>query len=173
MQELLEDINALRRGIEALDKRSREQGQPVSQAELAEALARVRAETRVTIDYKAVAEAIQPHLTTPAKLETALTTGTAQLQAVVAQIPREIPVLGKVWGFTSEWLARGVTVFVAALFCLAAYQWKERGEAETRAVGLEQQQAQQQAKLNWLNKGYSDLKRDNPKMAQKYFPPGK
>ena len=173
MQELLEDINALRRGIEALDKRSREQGQPVSRAELDEVLARVKAETSFTINYQRVAEAIQPHLATPAKLETTLTTGTAQLQAVIAQIPREVPVVGEVWGFTSMRLAFGVLVFVLGLVYLSAYQWKERGIAEARAVAMEQQQAQQKASLDWLSQGYLDLKRDNAKAAQKYFPPGK
>ncbi|SDZ02177.1 hypothetical protein [Hymenobacter psychrophilus] len=170
MQELLEDINALRRGIEALDKRSREQGQPVNRAELDEVLARVKQETRFTIDYQGIAEAIQPHLTTPAKLEKTLTTGTAQLQAVMAQIPRSVPVVGEVWGFTSVRLALGMLVFVLGLICLTTYQWKERGLAEARAAGIEQQQAQQKANLNWLSKGYLDLKRDNPKAAQKYFP---
>ena len=170
MQELLEDINALRRGIEALNKRSLEQGKPVNRAELDEVLARVRAETSFTINYKGIAEAIQPHLATPAKLETTLTAGTAQLQAVIAQIPREVPVVGEVWGFTSMRLALGVVVFVLALFCLTAYQWKERGLAEAQVAAVAQQQAQQQANLNWLSKGYLDLKRDNPKAAQKYFP---
>ncbi|WP_152981727.1 hypothetical protein [Hymenobacter sp. AT01-02] len=54
MQELLQDINALRRGIEALNKRSLEQGKPVSRAELDEVLAKVKQEVRFTINYQAL-----------------------------------------------------------------------------------------------------------------------
>ncbi|MCR5890693.1 hypothetical protein LRS06_23480 [Hymenobacter sp. J193] len=95
MQELLQDINALRRGIEALNKRSLEQGKPVSRAELDEVLAKVKQEVRFTINYQGVAEAIQPHLATPAKVENTLTMGTAQLQQVIDRIPRSVPVVGK------------------------------------------------------------------------------
>jgi hypothetical protein len=172
MQELLQDINALRRGIEALHKRSLEQGQPVSRAELDEVLAKVKQEVRFTIDYKGVAEAIQPHLATPAKVETTLTTGTAQLQQVIAQIPRSVPVVGQVWGFTNGRLAMGVITLVLSLICLSFYSWQEKGIAEAQAAMLQQQQAQQKATLEWLSKGYVDLKRDNPKAVQKYFPPG-
>ncbi|SMC00604.1 hypothetical protein SAMN00120144_4347 [Hymenobacter roseosalivarius DSM 11622] len=170
MQELLQDINALRRGIEALNKRSLEQGKPVSRAELDEVLAKVKQEVRFTIDYKGVAEAIQPHLATPAKVETTLTTGTAQLQQVIAQIPRSVPVVGEVWGFTSVRLALGVIVLLMGLICLSTYLWKERGVAEAQVATLQQQQAQQKASLDWLSKGYFDLKRDNPKAVKKYFP---
>ena len=170
MQELLQDINALRRGIEALNKRSLEQGKPVSRAELDEVLAKVKQEVRFTIDYKGVAEAIQPHLATPAKVETTLTTGTAQLRQVIAQIPRSVPVVGQVWGFTNGWLAMGVLTLLLGLVCLSAYLWKEKGIAEAQGVTLQQQQARQKASLDWLSKGYFDLKRDNPKAVQKYFP---
>lgn len=170
MQELLQDINALRRGIEALNKRSLEQGKPVSRAELDEVLAKVKQEVRFTIDYKGVAEAIQPHLATPAKVETTLTTGTAQLQQVIAQIPRSVPVVGQVWGFTNGRLAMGVLTLLLGLVCLSTYLWKEKGIAEAQVVTLQQQQARQKARLDWLSKGYFDLKRDNPKAGQKYFP---
>jgi hypothetical protein len=173
MQELLQDINALRRGIEALNKRSLEQGQPVSRAELDEVLAKVKQEARFVIDYKGIAEAIQPHLATPAKVETTLTTGTAQLQQVIAQIPRSVPVVGEVWGFTSMRLAFATLVFVLGLICLSTYLWKEKGVAEAQAATLQQQRAEGQANLDWLSKGYLDLKRDNPKAASKYFPPGR
>ncbi len=169
MEELLQDINALRRGIEALNKRSLEQGKPVSRAELDEVLARVKQEVRFTIDYKGIAEAIQPHLATPAKVETTLTTGTAQLQQVIAQIPRSVPVVGQVWGFTNGRLAMGVLTLLLGLVCLSTYLWKEKGIAEAQVVTL-QQQARQKASLDWLSKGYFDLKRDNPKAVQKYFP---
>jgi hypothetical protein len=170
MQELLEDINALRRGIEALNKRSLEQGQPVNRAELDEVLAKVKQETRFTIDYKGIAEAIQPHLATPAKLETTLTTGTAQLQAVIAQIPRNVPVVGEVWGFTSVRLALGVITLLLALVSLSTYLWNQKAAAEAQVVLLQQEQAKKKGALDWLTKGYWDLKRDNPKAVQKYFP---
>lgn len=170
MQELLQDINALRRGIEALNKRSLEQGQPVNRAELDELLAKVKQETRFVIDYKGIAEAIQPHLATPAKVETTLTTGTAQLQQVIDRIPRSVPVEGEVWGFTSMRLALGVIALLLGLICLSTYLWKERGVAEAQAAMFQQQQAQQKANLDWLSKGYLDLKRDNPKAVKKYFP---
>lgn len=165
MQELLQDINALRRGIEALNKRSVEQGKPVSRAELDELLARVKQEVRFTIDYKGVAEAIQPHLATPAKVEATLTTGTAQLQQVIERIPRSVPIVGHVWGFTSGRLAMGVVTLLLALVCLSAYLWKGKGIAEAQVVTLQQQQARQKATLEWLSKGYLDLKRDNPKVG--------
>jgi uncharacterized membrane protein (Fun14 family) len=170
MQELLQDINALRRGIEALHKRSLEQGKPVSRAELDEVLARVKQEVRFTIDYKGVAEAIQPHLATPAKVETTLTTGTAQLQQVIAQIPRSVPVVGQVWGFTNARLALGVITLLLGLICLSTYLWQQKGIAEAQVGLIQQQQAQQKATLDWLTKGYWDLKRDNPKAVKKYFP---
>jgi len=170
MQELLQDINALRRGIEALNKRSLEQGKPVSRAELEELLARVKEEVSFTINYKGVAEAIQPHLATPAKLETALTTGTAQLQQVINQIPRSVPVEGEVWGFTNWRLALGVITLVLSLVCLSFYAWKQKDIAEAQVVLIQQQQAEQKTTLDWLTKGYWALKRDNPKAVKKYFP---
>ena len=35
---------------------------------------------------------------------------------------------------------------------------------------LQQEQAQKKRALEWLTKGYWDLKRDNPKVVKKYFP---
>ena len=170
MQELLDDIKALRRGIEALNKRGLEQGQPVSRAELDEVLATVKQEVRFVINYQGVAEAIQPHLATPEKVENSLTTGTAQLQQVIAQIPRSVPVVGEYWGFTSGRLGLGVVVAFLSLICLSFYLWNQKGEAQAQVVVLQQQQAQQKANLEWLSKGYLDLKRDNPKVVKKYFP---
>jgi hypothetical protein len=170
MQELLQDINALRRGIEALHKRSLEQGQPVSRAELDEVLAKVKQEVRFTIDYKGVAEAIQPHLATPAKVENALAAGTAQLEQVIAQIPRSVPVVGEVWGFTNGRLALGMITLVLSLICLSFYSWQQKGIAQAQVGLIQEQQAQQKVTLDWLSQGYIDLKRDNPKVAKKYFP---
>jgi hypothetical protein len=170
MQELLQDINALRRGIEALNQRSLEQGKPVSRAELDEVLAQVKQSVRFSIDYKKVAEGIQPHLVTPAKVETTLATGTAQLQQVIDRIPRSVPVEGEVWGFTSVRLAMGMITLVLGLICLSFYAWQQKAIAEAQVGLIQQQQAQQQVTLDWLTKGYGDLKRDNPKAANKYFP---
>lgn len=170
MQELLEDINALRRGIETLNKRSLEQGRPVSRAELDEVLATVKQEVRFTINYQGVAEAIQPHLATPAKVEKTLTTGTAQLQQVIDRIPRSVPVVGEVWGFTHVRLGVGVVALLLMLTSLSTYLWKEKAAAEAQVAQLQQEQAQKKWALEWLTKGYWDLKRDNPKVVKKYFP---
>lgn len=170
MQELLQDINALRRGIEALNKRSLEQGKPVSRAELDEVMAKVKQEVRFTIDYKGVAESIQPHLATPAKVETTLSTGTVQLQQVIDRIPRSVPVVGEVWGFTSGRLALATLALVLGLICLSFYLWNQKAAAEAQVVVVQQEQAQKKRVLDWLTKGYWDLKRDNPKVVKKYFP---
>ena len=124
MQELFEDINALRRGIEALSKRTQEQGKPVSRAELDEALAQVQAAVQAqakptySINYEGVAQKIQGHLATPAALGAALSTGTAQLQAVVDRIPRAVAVEGEVLGFTNWKVAALVAVVPLVLVLL-------------------------------------------------------
>jgi hypothetical protein len=76
LQELLDDIKALRRGIEALNKRSLEQGQPISRAEVNEVLAIVKKGTTVSVDYEALAQNLQSHLATPDTIAAAVTTGT-------------------------------------------------------------------------------------------------
>jgi len=170
MQELLDDIKALRRGIEALNKRSLEQGQPISRAEVDEVLAKVEKGTRFTIDYKGIAAQIQPHLATPDTIAAAVATGSQQLAQVIDQIPRSVPLKDKVWGFTSVYALMGVSFILLAFFALSGYAWKEKGTAEAKTELLQQQLAQKQATLNWLTKGYVDLKQANPKAAQKYFP---
>jgi hypothetical protein len=170
MQELLDDIKALRRGIEALNKRSLEQGQPISRAEVNEVLAKVEKGTRFTIDYKGIAAQIQPHLATPDTIAAAVATGSQQLAQVIDQIPRSVPLKDKVWGFTSVYALFGVSLILLAFFALSGYAWKEKGAAEAKTELLQQQLTQKQATLNWLSKGYVDLKRDNSKTAQKYFP---
>ena len=123
MQELLEDINALRRGIEALNKRSLEQGKPVNRAELDEALASVQAAVKaqpqpsITLDVERFAQRIQGHLATPAVIGAALNTGTEQLKAVVDHIPRSVAVEGEVMGFTN-WKAAGLVAVVPVLLLL-------------------------------------------------------
>lgn len=123
MQELFEDVNALRRGIEALHKRAQEQGKPVSRAELDEALAKVQATVQAqakptyTINYEGVAQKIQGHLATPAAIGAALATGTTQLQAVVDRIPRTVAVEGEVLGFTN-WKAAALVALVPVLLLL-------------------------------------------------------
>jgi len=170
MQELLDDIKALRRGIEALNKRSLEQGQPISRAEVNEVLAKVEKGTTFSIDYKGVAANIQPHLATPDTIAAAVTKGSQQLAQVIDQIPRSVPLKDKVWGFTSIPVALSMMAIVLVFFTFSAYSWKEKGAAEARAELLQQQQAERKATYDWLSKGYVDLKRDNPKAAQKYFP---
>jgi hypothetical protein len=120
MQELLDDIKALRRGIEALNKRSLEQGQPISRAEVDEVLAKVEKGTRFTIDHKGIAAQIQPHLATPDTIAAAVATGTQQLTQIIGQIPRTIPVVGDVVGFTS-WRAALLCLFTPLLLVLAAF----------------------------------------------------
>ena len=142
----------------------------MSRAELDEVLARVREETRFILDYQGIAKSIQPHLTTPEKVEITLTTGTAQLQQVIAQIPRSVPVVGEVWGFTSGRLGLGVIALLLALVSLSTYLWQQKAAAEAQVVVLQQEQAKKKTALDWLTKGYWDLKRDNPKVVKKYFP---
>lgn len=170
MQELLDDIKALRRGIEALNKRSLEQGQPISRAEVNEVLAKVEKGTKFELDFKGIANQIQPHLATPDTIAAAVATGSQQLAQVIDQIPRSVPLKDKVWGFTSVYALFGVSLILLAFFALSGYAWKEKGAAEAKTELLQQQLAQKQATLNWLTKGYVDLKQANPKAAQKYFP---
>jgi len=170
MQELLDDIKALRRGIEALNARSLAQGQPISRAEVDEVLAKVKEGTTFRIDYKGVASQIQPHLATPDTIAAAVATGSQQLAQVIDQIPRSVPLKDKVWGFTSIYAFMGVSLILLAFFALSGYAWKEKGAAEAKTELLQQQLTQKQATLNWLTKGYVDLKQANPKAAQKYFP---
>jgi hypothetical protein len=170
MQELLDDIKALRRGIETLNKRSLEQGQPISRAEVDEVLAKVERGTMFTIDYKGIAKNIQPHLATPSTIEAAVTKGSQQLAEVIDKIPRSVPLQDKVWGFTSIPVALSMMVIVLGFFTFSAYSWKEKGAAEAKAELLQQQQAERKATYDWLSNGYLNLKRDNLKAAQKYFP---
>jgi len=170
MQELLDDIKALRRGIEALNTRSLEQGKPISRAEVDEVLAIVKQGTTFSVDYKGVAANIQPHLATPDTIAAAVTKGSQQLAQVIDQIPRSVPIKDKVWGFTSIPVALSMMGIVLVFFTFSAYSWKEKGAAEAKAELLEQQQAERKATYDWLSKGYVDLKDDNPKAARKYFP---
>jgi hypothetical protein len=170
MQELLDDIKALRRGIEALNARSLEQGKPISRAEVDEVLAKVKQGTTVSVDYKGVAANLQPHLATPDTIAAAVTTGTQQLKQVIDQIPRSVPLADKVWGFTSLYTWLVMMLIWVGFMAFTIYSWKEMGAAEEKAALLQQQLTQKQATMKWLNDGYVDLKQDNPKAAQKYFP---
>lgn len=170
MQELLDDIKALRRGIEALNARSLEQGKPISRAEVDEVLAIVKKGTTVSVDYKGLAQNLQPHLATPDTIAAAVTTGSQQLKQVIDQIPRSVPLTDKVLGFTSLAAFMVVSFMLLIFFAWGGYAWKEKGAAEERAAQLQQQLTQKQATMKWLNDGYVDLKQDNPKAAQKYFP---
>ena len=170
MQELLDDIKALRRGIEALNARSLEQGKPISRAEVDEVLAKVKQGTTISVDYKGVAANLQPHLATPDTIAAAVTTGTQQLKQVIDQIPRSVPLSDKVWGFTSLYTWLVMMLLWVGFMAFTIYSWKEMGAAEEKAELLQQQLTQKQVTMKWLNDGYVDLKQDNPKAAQKYFP---
>lgn len=170
MQELLDDIKALRRGIEALNARSLEQGKPISRAEVDEVLAKVKQGTTVSVDYKGLAQNLQPHLATPDTIAAAVTTGSQQLKQVIEQIPRSVPLADKVWGFTSLYTWLVMMLLWMGFMAFTIYSWKEMGAAEEKAELLQQQLTQKQATMKWLNDGYVDLKQDNPKAAQKYFP---
>ena len=63
-----------------------------------------------------------------------------------------------------------VSFILLGFFAWSGYAWKEKGAAEAKTELLQQQLAQKQATMKWLNDGYVDLKQDNPKAAQKYFP---
>jgi hypothetical protein len=170
MQELLDDIKALRRGIEALNARSLEQGQPISRAEVNEVLAIVKKGTTVSVDYKALAQNLQPHLATPDTISAAVATGSQQLKQVIDQIPRSVPLADKVWGFTSLYTWLAMMLLWLGFMAFTIYSWKQMGAAEEKTAQLQQQLTQKQAMMKWLNDGYVDLKQDNPKAAQKYFP---
>jgi len=169
MQELLDDIKALRRGIEALNARSLEQGKPISRAEVDEVLAIVKKGTTVSVDYKGLAQNLQPHLATPDTITAAVTTSSQQLTQVIDRIPRSVPLADKVWGFTSLSAFMVVSFILLGFFAWSGYAWKEKGAAEAKMELLQQQLAQKQATMKWLNDGYVDLKQDNPKAARKYF----
>ena len=70
-----------------------------------------------SINYEGVAQKIQGHLATPAAIGAALSTGTAQLQAVVDRIPRAVPVEGEVLGFTN-WKAAALVAVVPVVLVL-------------------------------------------------------
>jgi len=176
MQELFEDINAIRRGLEALNKRLQEQGQPVSQAQVAQLLQEASKAPTFTIDYKGVAARIQPHLTTPEQVENTLTTGTKQLEQVVNRIPKEVPVVGQVWGFTDWRLLLGVVVLVLGLMVATVYAWQAKGERDklaqqvtTIAVAYRDSLRQERSQHDWLITGYLRLNKANPALTRKTF----
>lgn len=181
MQELFEDINAIRKGIEALSKRVQEQGQPVSQAQVAQLLQEARQGTRFTINYEGLAQQLQPHLTTPEKVKTTLATGAKQLEQVVNRIPKSVPVVGQVWGFTDWRLLFGVAVLVLGLTVVTVYAWQAKAERDkvaqqvtNIAVAYRDSLAQERRNSDWLVSGYLRLNKANPALTRKIFhQPGK
>ena len=177
MQELLDDIKALRRGIEALNKRSLEQGQPISRAEVDEVLAIVKKGTTVSVDYKALAQNLQPHLATPDTVETALTTGIQQLAQVVGQIPRNVPVVGNVMGFTGWWpvlffMFTPLLLVLAAFFSVGVFDNVPKADYEAQqAVNqeLREQRNFYQQQIQRFTKEMNNSK-DLRKTTQYYFP---
>ena len=177
MQELFDDINAIRRAIEALQKRLQEQGKPVSRAELDEALAKmkatVEAQARPTInlDGAQVAKHIQGSLATPETLGAVLTAGATQLGTVVDRIPRVVAIEGDVVGFTS-WKAvgivAGVSVVLVLLLCGVLGLFSRATPAELGALKAEMARAQAQETL--FRAGRTKLAQDYPALAHAYFP---
>jgi len=183
MQELFEDINAIRRGIEVLSKRTQEQGKPVSRAELDEALTKVQATVQAqanpiyTINYEGVAQKIQGHLATPAAIGAALSTGTAHLQTVVDRIPRTVAVEGEVLGFTN-WKAAALVAVVPlvlvlltqalmGLFSQVPQEKYDRLLRVAQAVGAERDAYQEQIQKFRKDMGTTKEMR---KTTQFYFP---
>ncbi|SNS07057.1 hypothetical protein [Hymenobacter mucosus] len=176
MQELFEDINAIRKGIEALSKRVQEQGQPVSQAQVAQLLQEAKQGTRFTINYEGVAQQIQPHLTSPEKVENTLATGAQRLEQVVNRIPKSVPVMGQVWGFTDWRLLFGVVVLVLGLTVATVQAWQAKAERDkvaqqvtNLAVAYRDSLAQERRNSDWLVSGYLRLNKANPVLTRKLF----
>jgi hypothetical protein len=148
---LLEDINVIRHNMEALhkevaglSKRTQEQGKHLSRPELDEVLTKIK-EIRYSIPYEAVADRIQPHLTTPAKVDAALMSGLRQLEQMLKQIPRSVPIEDKVWGFTS-WRVGAVSIgtpllllvlllWFPGVFSLVPKEQFERVQAQAKSEG--------------------------------------
>ncbi|WP_035566130.1 hypothetical protein [Hymenobacter sp. IS2118] len=190
MQELLDDINAIRLSIEALNKRVQEQGQPVSVASLERALATVLATVRAqsaptfTLDYARIAQQIQGHLATPAALGAVLTTGTNELNAVVKQIPRSIAVEGEVMGFTN-WKSAALVFFVPMLVLVLGMAMggvfsqvsKEKyemlqGQAQglqDKVLGIENERNFYKAQIRSFSKSMSTTK-ESRQTTQQLFP---
>jgi len=184
MQELFEDISALRRGIEALSKRTQEQGKPVSRAELDQALAQVQAAVQAqanptySINYEGVAQKIQDHLATPAALGAVLATGTEQLKTVVDRIPRAVAVEGEVLGFTN-WKAAALVAVVPlvlvlltqammGLFSQVPQAKYDRLLGVAQAVGAERNYYQGQIQRFRKDMG---ITKEMRKTTQQLFPP--
>jgi len=62
-----------------------------------------------------------------------------------------------------------VSLILLAFSALSSYAWKEKGAAEAKTELLQQQLTQKQATLNWLTKGYVDLKQANPISRSEVF----
>lgn len=128
IQGLLEDITSIRKNLEALHQefrgsreRAQKLGEPMSRDELEQVLAQVKRGTSFTIDDKALAERIQPHLATPAKINAAIAGGLAHINQAVGAMPRTIRVEGELWGFT-HWRA-GALVAGSPLVVVLLMLW--------------------------------------------------
>lgn len=176
MQELFEDINAIRRGLEALNTRLQAQGQPVSQAQVAQLLQEASKAPTFTLDYKGIAARIQSHLTTPEQVENTLTMGTKQLEQAVNRIPKEVPVVGQVWGFTDWRLLLGVALLVIGLTVATVYAWQAKAARDVVAqnvtniaVAYRDSLRQERRQHDWLVTSYLRLNKANPTLARKIF----
>lgn len=176
IQELLDDIRLIRESLQslhqnvaALSLRVQEQGPPVKRADLDGLLARVKQEASFTLDEESVAERIQAHLATPAKLEAAMATGLRQLEQLIKSIPLFTRLEGEVWGFTS-WRTGGL---VSGLLLLLAFVTRCAPDGRVpveKFEQLQQQQAWTQYQLNLMRAGRARLFKEAPLVARSYFP---
>ena len=184
MQELFDDISAIRRGIEALSKRAQEQGKPMSRAELDDALARVQAvvkaqaQPNITLDSERVAQRIQGHMATPAAIGEVLRNGTAQLKVVMDSAPRTLTVEGEVHGFTS-WKAAALVVAVTVLVLLVGeavggmfsqVSQEKYDRLQLDAMAIESQRDYYKAQIQTFRKQMDANKADH-QMTEYFFPP--
>lgn len=154
VDKLVEDINSIRQSMEAvhrevagLSKRAQEQGKHLSRAELDEVLAKVEDVTTFVIRYDLLADRIQPHLATPAKVDAVLMGTLQQLKKwrdeMLEQIPRSLRIEGEVWGFTN-WRVGALSVGIP-LALLMLMLWFPGVFARVTKEHFEQVQARAQA----------------------------
>lgn len=175
---LIKDIEIIRKNLEALhnevaglSKRAREQGKHLSRTELDEVLAKVKKETSFYIPYDVVAEGIQPHLTTPAKVDAALMSGLQQLEQMLKQIPRSVPIENQVWGFTN-WKVGALSVGTPLVFLVLLLWFPGVFSRVPKAdfENLKTQYAYKEEQLNLFRNGRSQLAKEAPLVAYRYFP---
>lgn len=177
-EELLEDIKIIRKNLEALHKevagltkRAQEQGKHLGRADLDEVLAKVKQETRFEVPFDLVAERIQPHLATPAKLEAAMVGGIQRVEQLINQFPRSIPIKGAVWGFTN-WrvglLSVGTPVLLMLLMCWFPGMFSRVSKADYEELRTQHEYSEAQLR-SWRQMRRNLLASDSL-LAYRYFP---